>query len=84
MSLRKSRGGSLEVQASRDCRQINDHLGQLLRGTVKETLNALLDAEAEALCGVGSVTEDGSGGPVHPYGTSFSPMVLRMKSPHAS
>jgi putative transposase len=31
--------------------QIKDHLGQLVRGTVEETLNALLDAEAEALCG---------------------------------
>ena len=31
--------------------QIQDHLGELVRGTVEETLNAMLDAEADALCG---------------------------------
>ncbi len=31
--------------------QIRDHLGELVRGTVEETLNAMLDAEADALCG---------------------------------
>jgi transposase-like protein len=30
---------------------IKDKLGELVRGTVEETLNAMLDAEAEALCG---------------------------------
>ena len=30
---------------------IQDHLGELVRGTVEETLNAMLDAEADALCG---------------------------------
>jgi putative transposase len=33
--------------------EIRDHLGELVRGTVEETLNALLDAEAEKLCGAG-------------------------------
>ena len=28
-----------------------DHLGEMVRGTVEETLNAMLDAEADALCG---------------------------------
>lgn len=31
--------------------QIQDHLGELVRGTVEETLNAMLDAEADAMCG---------------------------------
>jgi len=30
--------------------QIRDHLGELVRGTVEETLNQLLDAEADQLC----------------------------------
>lgn len=33
-----------------DDRRIQDHLGELVRGTVEETLNAMLDAEADALC----------------------------------
>jgi transposase-like protein len=34
-----------------DDRRIQDHLGELVRGTVEETLNAMLDAEADQLCG---------------------------------
>ena len=30
-----------------------DHLGEMARGTVEETLNALLEAEADQLCGAG-------------------------------
>jgi putative transposase len=30
--------------------QIRDHLGEIVRGTVQETLNALLDEEASRLC----------------------------------
>src|SRR4030042_1821749 len=30
--------------------QIQDHLGQMVRNTVEETLNAMLDAEADQLC----------------------------------
>jgi transposase-like protein len=33
-----------------DDARIEDHLGKIVRGTVEETLNALLDAEAERLC----------------------------------
>ena len=33
-----------------DEEQIHQHLGELVRGTVEETLNKLLDAEAEQLC----------------------------------
>ncbi|MEM1052996.1 MAG: IS256 family transposase [Pseudomonadota bacterium] len=31
--------------------RIKDHLGEMVRGTVEETLNAMLDAEADRLCG---------------------------------
>jgi putative transposase len=31
--------------------EIKNHLGELVRGTVEDTLNSLLDAEADALCG---------------------------------
>ena len=34
-----------------DERRIQDHLGELVRGTVEETLNGMLEAEADALCG---------------------------------
>ena len=34
-------------------REIRDHLGEIVRGTVEETLNAMLDAEADRLCGAG-------------------------------
>ena len=34
-----------------DDARIQDHLGELVRGTVEETLNAMLDAEADAMCG---------------------------------
>ena len=30
--------------------QIQQHLGELVRGTIEETLNKLLDAEADQLC----------------------------------
>ena len=34
-----------------DDARIQDHLGELVRGTVEETLNAMLDAEADEMCG---------------------------------
>ena len=34
-------------------RTIRDHLGEMVLGAVEETLNALLDAEADELCGAG-------------------------------
>ena len=41
----------LNKVVSIDEAKIQDHLGELVRGTVEETLNAILDAEADALCG---------------------------------
>src|SRR5210317_1859895 len=34
-----------------DENRIQDHLGELVRSSVEETLNSMLDAEADALCG---------------------------------
>jgi putative transposase len=39
-------GSVIEIDEAR----IRDHLGELVRGSVEETLNALLDAEADQLC----------------------------------
>lgn len=36
-----------------DEEQIRDHLGTIVRGSVEEMLNALLDAEADRLCNAG-------------------------------
>ena len=33
-----------------DDERIQDHLGKIVRGSVEETLNALLEAEADRLC----------------------------------
>ena len=33
--------------------RIRDHLGEMVRGKVEDTLNAMLDAEADELCGTG-------------------------------
>ncbi len=33
-----------------DEKQIQEHLGELVRGSVEETLNQLLDAEADRFC----------------------------------
>lgn len=45
-SLTKNFGKVIHV----DEEQIREHLGSLVRGTVEETLNRLLDAEADLLC----------------------------------
>lgn len=42
-----SLGGVIRIDKS----QILGHLDELVRGTVEGTLNSLLDAEAEQLCG---------------------------------
>jgi transposase-like protein len=39
-------GKVIEIDEAR----IKDHLGEIVRGTVEETLNAMLDAEADRIC----------------------------------
>jgi putative transposase len=41
---------NLEKVIQVDEARIQEHLGKIVRGTVEETLNAMLDAEAEQLC----------------------------------
>lgn len=45
----KAMGEVIQIDEAR----IKDHLGEMVRGTVEETLNAMLDAEADRLCGAG-------------------------------
>ena len=50
--MTRSEGGQSMGEVIRiDEARIRDHLGEMVRGTVEETLNALLDAEADRLCG---------------------------------
>ena len=49
MSDEKTMGQVIKIDEAR----IRDHLGEMVRGTVEETLNAMLDAEADRLCGAG-------------------------------
>ena len=53
--------------------QIQDHLGQMVRSTVEETLNAMLDAEADQLCGAKKYERSGkrTNGRAGHYGRSF-------------
>ena len=43
----KKLGNVIEIDQAR----IENHLGELVRGTVESTLNALLEAEADRICG---------------------------------
>jgi putative transposase len=43
--------GQVQIDEAR----ISDHLGEMVRGTVEETLNAMLDAEADRLWGAGAL-----------------------------
>jgi transposase-like protein len=45
----KPMGQVIQIDEAR----IKDHLGEMVRGTVEEALNAMLDAEADRLCGAG-------------------------------
>ena len=45
----KAMGQVIQIDEAR----IRDYLGAMVRGTVEETLNALLEAEADRLCGAG-------------------------------
>jgi putative transposase len=49
MSDEKAMGHVFQIDEAR----IRDHLGEMVRGTVEETLNVPLDAEADRLCGAG-------------------------------
>ncbi|MGY3532303.1 transposase [Bradyrhizobium sp. USDA 4452] len=46
-------GNAMDQVIQIDEARIRDHLGEIVRGTVEETLNAMLEAEADQLCGAG-------------------------------
>jgi putative transposase len=48
-----SRGTELSNVIRIDDERVRDHLGRIVRGTVEETLNAMLEAEADRLCNAG-------------------------------
>lgn len=43
------KGGSMGQVIQIDEARIKDHLGEMVRGTMEEALNAMLDAEADQL-----------------------------------
>src|SRR5260370_4709758 len=45
-----SKGTDLGNVIRFDDERVRDHLGRIVRGTVEETLNAMLEAEADRLC----------------------------------
>ena len=49
----ENEGGPMDQVIKIDEARIRDQLGEMVRGAVEETLNALLDAEADELCGAG-------------------------------
>ena len=48
-----SKGTDLGNVIRIDDERVRDHLGCIVRGTVEETLNAMLEAEADRLCNAG-------------------------------
>ena len=48
-----SRGTELSNVIRIDDDRVREHLGRIVRGTVEETLNAMLEAEADRLCNAG-------------------------------
>jgi putative transposase len=48
-----SRGTELSSVLRIDDDRVREHLGRIVRGTVEETLNAMLEAELDRLCNAG-------------------------------
>lgn len=51
--MEKDNTSALDNVIRIDDERIQDHLGKIVRGSVEDTLNALLDAEADRLCNAG-------------------------------
>ena len=73
MGDEKPMGQVIQIDEAR----IRDHLGEMVRGTVEETLNAMLDAEADRLCGAGCYSackfeHDGGFCPAAPHKFQFN------------
>jgi len=61
--------------------EIRSHLDQIVRGTVEETLNALLEAEADAICRVAGMNGPRKGQTPGPAITTGSSTPRRGKCP---
>ena len=55
-----SKGTELSNVIRIDDERVRDHLGRIVRGTVEETLNAMLEAEADWLCNAGRYERHGA------------------------
>jgi putative transposase len=55
-----SKGTGLSNVIRIDDERVRDHLGRIVRGTVEETLNAMLEAEADQLCNAGRYERHGA------------------------
>ena len=49
----KSIAGAIKI----DEKEIGDHLNQLVRQSVEDTINSLLDAEADAICNATNIVQ---------------------------
>jgi putative transposase len=76
----KPMGQVIQIDEAR----IRDHLGEMVRGTVEEALNAMLDAEADRLCGAGRYErsegrkDTRAGSYERSLGTKAGPVKLKM------
>ncbi len=55
-----SKGTALGNVIRIDDERVREHLGHIVRGTVEETLNAMLEAEADRLCNAGRYERRGA------------------------
>jgi hypothetical protein len=58
-----SRGTDLGNVIRIDDDRVREHLSRIVRGTVEETLNAMLEAEADRLCNAGRYERTGPARP---------------------
>jgi hypothetical protein len=56
-----SKGTTLGNVIRIDDDRVREHLGRIVRGTVEETLNTMLEAEADRLCSAGPSNAIGGG-----------------------
>jgi putative transposase len=80
MSDEKPMGQVIQIDEAR----IRDHLGEMVRGTVEETLNAMLDAEADQLCGAGRYVRSQARQDTRAGSYSYGGRRLRQRSSNAT
>jgi hypothetical protein len=80
----KEKGDEMGQVIQIDEGRIKDPLGEMVRGTVEEALNAMLDAEADQLCGAGRYERRRLQHPPHPQMAeeTFAPNYRRRIGRH--